>query len=240
MGNLFSTSKENKLEQLKKICTKYTNWYYGEHVFGICNDYLIVMKKHHDSIINENRENIFDKNYVKYTTNVLDVVAIYNINTLEQYFGTVSYVNKDFKVCFKSGCPVYADQYEFNKDNAGFDVGIAYYKTIERAFYARDLPLHYNGEWIEWYDNGQQMSTCNYCTIIDQIISFNSEPIYKKIKTGLYTKWYKNGNLAEVGEYSKDNRTGKWTFYDENGKIREEGEYSNGFRTGKWIKYNSD
>src|SRR5579872_1801093 len=162
MGNIFSTAKVNKLERLKQFCTKYTAD--AQYVYKTCSDCLIVMTKRSGSIINEDRDDIIDKLNAKYTTNVIDVIAVIDINTLKPCENIMYYIYKDFKVCFKAGGRAYADQNEFEKDNIA---GISYYKTIDRAFYDRIIPEHHNGEWIEWYNNGQKKSVCNYYTLLD-------------------------------------------------------------------------
>ena len=47
----------------------------------------------------------------------------------------------------------------------------------------------------------------------------------KRIKVGLWTTYYKNGQVWTIGDYKNNERSGKWIFYSEDGAVFEEKEY---------------
>lgn len=67
-----------------------------------------------------------------------------------------------------------------------------------------------------------------------------SEDGTKWIRDGLFTEYYKNGNIASTGIYENGLESGIWKDYHENGNIAAEGEYKDGEEVGKWIYYDEN
>ena len=49
--------------------------------------------------------------------------------------------------------------------------------------------------------------------------------------------YYKNGNVALIGNYKNGEREGEWKFYRENGKLEAIENYKNGKKEGEWKVY---
>ena len=64
-----------------------------------------------------------------------------------------------------------------------------------------------------------------------------SEDGIKWIRDGLFTEFYRNGNIASMGHYDNGLENGHWKDYHENGQIAAEGDYVNGKEIGKWTYY---
>lgn len=60
------------------------------------------------------------------------------------------------------------------------------------------------------------------------------------IRDGLFTEYYKNGNVASTGLYDNGFENGHWMDYHENGKIAAEGDFKNGKEFGKWSYYDEN
>lgn len=60
------------------------------------------------------------------------------------------------------------------------------------------------------------------------------------IREGLFTAYYRNGNIASTGLYVDGLENGHWKDYHENGQLAAEGDYANGKEVGKWSFYDED
>jgi antitoxin component YwqK of YwqJK toxin-antitoxin module len=232
--------KSNKpivtLEILKEQCKKYQS--IDGFVFKTANDilskkdiytkkWLIVMRKCDDTITNEIRYNILNKDYAKCRANKLKVIAIINMNKpslrKQCVVNSVAYSINNFvsrRTKYKVGHMVECDNFDWNFDEV-CSGGIHYFRTLEPAYFYRDLPLKYTGRWILRYNNGEKRSEGNYIDGISE---------------GLLMKWYDNGKIATEGNYINGKKNGKWNKRYDNGKIATEGNYINGKKEGKWIE----
>ena len=82
-----------------------------------------------------------------------------------------------------------------------------------------------NGEYIEYYKDGQISSRENY---------------KDNKRDGIWTFYYKNGNKFKEEEYKNGILDGKVIGYFKNGLIGKEGFQKNGKKDGEFIYYNED
>jgi antitoxin component YwqK of YwqJK toxin-antitoxin module len=223
--------------------------------------WLVIMVKIPKTKTNELRGNIANKFYAKFRANVLKVVKVINIDQPKK---TTSYIINDFKgkkTKYEVGKLVYADYYDddINKICTG---GIHYFKTLNAAYFYRDVPNDYNGIWIDRYDNGQKKSkgeyfngakinkwvywydsTCSKGTAGQKmaIETYSNDTDFgESIKFGEWIIWYPNGIKQSIGNYLYDRREGKWTEFYENGNKKDEGIYLYGKRKGKWFGWHDN
>ena len=60
------------------------------------------------------------------------------------------------------------------------------------------------------------------------------------IREGLFTDYYRNGNIASTGLYVDGLENGHWKDYHENGQLAAEGDYADGKEIGKWSFYDEN
>lgn len=197
------------------------------YVYKSCKkNWIIVMLPCKDTITNENRNNICDKNKAKYRASHLLVVMIFNkldpskiIYSIETKFSS----NK-ISTSYEVGKNVYPDKFDDNLDNI-CSSGIHYFKSLERAFYY-EIPDDYQGKYIIWYDNGNKRE--------ETFIIINNN---KLIFNGIYKKWYENGNLEEIGNYEMDELDGECICYYNNGNKKISATFYHGLREGPETKW---
>ena len=181
----------NNLDRLKHECKEYLNK--SEYVYKICSDHIVVMKKLQDTKTNENRNNVADSLYAKFRADKLFVVKILNINNIESIKKIVNN-NYKIKIIYKCDEIIIPDKFDENIDEV-CSSGIHYFKTIDAAFYYKELPRLFTGKWIYWHENGNKSYECEY---IDGK------------ETGKWISWYENKNKSSEGEYINGKLTGKW------------------------------
>ena len=82
----------------------------------------------------------------------------------------------------------------------------------------------FEGEWLEYYDNGQLKIKRNYK---DGILEGES-------------LWYhKNGQLESKGNFKDDEKEGEWLHYRRDGKLWRKYYYKEGKKDGKWTWYDT-
>lgn len=59
----------------------------------------------------------------------------------------------------------------------------------------------------------------------------------EKSDQGPYVRWYPDGQLVEVGQYEHGKRTGVWTNYHPNGQVAWRAKYADDVRDGPYISY---
>jgi Uncharacterized protein conserved in bacteria len=85
------------------------------------------------------------------------------------------------------------------------------------------------GNWTQWYDNGQKIYEGNY----KDLDKWGDPQL-----DGLYTGWYDNGEKRSYGTYKVGEKDGKWTYWYNNGQKMDEEIYKNGelITEKKWNK----
>jgi antitoxin component YwqK of YwqJK toxin-antitoxin module len=78
------------------------------------------------------------------------------------------------------------------------------------------------GIWTTYFPNGKPSSVAQFKA---------------GLRTGRWSKWYENGQLAENEGYANDKRDGLQTRYFPNGRKGSEETFANGERAGHWAKW---
>ena len=82
----------------------------------------------------------------------------------------------------------------------------------------------FEGEWLEYYENGQLKIKRNY----------------KDDKLEGESLWYhKNGQLESKGNFKDDKKEGEWLHYRSNGKLWRKYYYKDGKKDGNWTWYDT-
>ena len=90
------------------------------------------------------------------------------------------------------------------------------------------------GFWKTWNEEGTLIRTCNYKDEIskdDLLIALYAKEgskIFRGIKEGTFSTYYKTGEIESTGNYSADQINGEWRWYNENGSLSTIEQYSNG------------
>ncbi len=205
-------------------------------VYKLCNNkWLVIMKKLTDenseikTITNETRDNIIDPLYAKFRANLLKVILILNVeNGNIINFITNSYPDKtlctESTVLYEIDKLVISEKFD-NDLNKICTHGIHYFKSIEGAFFYRQIPLEFSGTWIRWYENGQR---------------FKEFEIKNGNLHGFYTDWHENKIIQSEGNYINGAREGHWTFWHDNGKRESEGRFHLNKKEGYWTFWYSN
>ena len=80
------------------------------------------------------------------------------------------------------------------------------------------------GEWLEYYENGQLKIKRNYKD--------------GKLE-GESLRYHKNGQLESKGNFKDDEKEGEWLHYRSNGKLWRKYYYKEGKKDGKWTWYDT-
>jgi antitoxin component YwqK of YwqJK toxin-antitoxin module len=248
------------LESIQRLCEKYSND--EKYVFKTCNnkphtsyhEYIVVMEKCKDTITNEDRKDIVDKNYAKYRANKLNVVEIFSVINLSSKDYVVNSWSDSKLLRYEIGKIVECDKFDENLDKV-CSGGIHYFKTIIPAYYHCAKPEKGHSKYMDWYENGRQKYEINY---------------YNGILNGFWKTWNNNDgkSLSVEGEYQCGKRIGKWieryrggqikshsiykyekleyekivceyTEYYENDQKRRQGVYENNKKVGTWSSWDS-
>lgn len=271
------------MDNLAKITKYYKKFIKNKnYVYKLCNDvlskkdhnkkWLVILKFLPETKTNELRNNVSDKAFAKFRADKLEVVKIININDPKK---TKKYIVSEFikndeiiiKTLYMVGEIVEPEYYD-EKINSICSGGIHYFRTLERAYYYRELPPDYTGIWKAWYDNGNINHECNYLNntgnkpfLEKGIIGQSSAIIQTQINVywidyyetggkkaegklinykrhGKWLQYYPNGHNSMIGEYLNGVEHGLFTNFNENGKKKSEGHYVNGFEEGEWYVWN--
>jgi hypothetical protein len=148
-------------ELLGQVIERYTCFGEKYHYKLCLEKYLIITEDTENTINNETRKNIINKDYANYRASEQKTIDIININDFNDkpefinnsYFDAVN--NVPFTVQYRIGSITKAEN--FNHDIASvFTGGIHYYKKPERALFNRNVPKDYTGGWIYWCSDGQK------------------------------------------------------------------------------------
>lgn len=100
----------------------------------------------------------------------------------------------------------------------------------------RDLEERINDreEALTWYEDGDIETKYSYI----YIPSYDGYSLERKVRNGLWRKFYKGGRLASEEEYVNGKEHGLRREWHENGQLSSEGEYVNGMKQGLWLEFN--
>jgi len=183
--------------------------------YKACRKSIVTLELLDDSINNEKRDGVIDKNYAKFRCDKAKVISITEVKTGEKIEKDISIFHHKFE--YKLGKIVKAFNFNFDLDIVCSE-GIHYFKTKEAAlswFYS-----YPDDGKISWYENGQK--------------KFEGTYINEK-KNGTWIKYYENGQKRREGTYINGKKYGKWIGYFVDGEKNFEGVFKDGNRDGKWI-----
>jgi antitoxin component YwqK of YwqJK toxin-antitoxin module len=108
--------------------------------------------------------------------------------------------NFENKLEYKIGKIIIPDDFDRNLEEVCSN-GIHYFLKLECAFYY-SLEEITNGEYLEWYENGQQLIKCTYTD---------------GKRNGEYLSWYENGQQYKKYTYTDGKLNGEylsWQWHD--------------------------
>jgi MORN repeat variant len=218
------------MDFIEQLVSKYPEK--DDYVFSSCSaDWLLVLKKLKkppnailkkivynfdivgtiqefipETITDEMRSDIKDRNYARFTTNALLVVDIIN-----------KFSNHLTKNCIYDGpCKNGQIIYSTNKSP-----NIYYFKNPEVAYYY-ELNKVENGLGKVWYNNGQLYIEWHENGQLERDTFGNNK------KNGLWKEWYKNGKPKKEYTYKDGKEDGLCKEWYENGQLRVEYTYKDG------------
>jgi antitoxin component YwqK of YwqJK toxin-antitoxin module len=166
------------------------------YVYKSCAEYIVILERLSDTITNENRNNITNKEYksfAKYRGNKFLVKDIFHKFDYTNKVSSISSSNFEHKLEYKIGKIIIPDNFDTNLEKVCSN-GIHYFLKLECAFYY-SLNKIQNGEYLEWYENGQQYIKCTYTD--------------GKLN-GEYLEWYENGQQYKKCTYTDNERNGEY------------------------------
>ena len=171
-------------------------------VYKACRKSIVTLELLDDTITNEKRDGVVDKNYAKFRCNKAKVINITYAETGETMTHDVSIYDNNFEYRVGKVITTY-----FNKNiNIVCTEGIHYFKTKEAAlswFYQQVYKTFPNGKWTKCHKNGQK----------------ESEGTYKDgKKDGKWTEWYEDGQKKLSGSYKNGTINRYCVLWDEDGR----------------------
>jgi antitoxin component YwqK of YwqJK toxin-antitoxin module len=216
---------EELLKQLTEELEEYIND--KKYVYKICGDFIVILEKLEDTLTNENRSNVSqkddDKLYAKYRANKLLVKEIINKYDLTKCENVMS-GGYAIQIEYKVNETVYPDNFDTNLEEV-CSSGIHYFLNLKSAFYYCLETENINGEYLNWYDNGQMYEKCNY---VDGKMN------------GEYLEWYSNGQMMIKGNYVDGKINGELLKWHSNGQIFVKCNYVDGKRNGEYLEWYGD
>jgi antitoxin component YwqK of YwqJK toxin-antitoxin module len=172
------------------------------------NNTLIILDIPSDSLYNMNRSDIVNKQFAKYRCSYAIVKEIIDLKSGEKMNETQSMNDKNFK--YSVGQKVVPNTFDTNLENI-CSSGIHFFLDKECAELYEHFPT--NGEYKNWYDNGQLLKHC----------------FYKNGKLdGEYKIWYDNEQLSRHCFYKNGKIDGEFKEWHSNGKLSTYYFYKNG------------
>lgn len=177
-------------------------------VYKSVGQYVISLKLDDECKTNENRKYIFDPMYAKNRCDRAYVVDILNKFTKE----SIDSIESDFDETFVYVRNKYITVDDYDASNEICSRGIHYYMSYEAAYF-HGLDKVENGEYLQFYDDGELFEKCNY---VNGLIH------------GLYESWYRNGQLYKRCNYVNGVIHGLCELWYENGQLEKKYKYING------------
>jgi antitoxin component YwqK of YwqJK toxin-antitoxin module len=215
------------------------------YVYKSCAEYVVILERLLDTITNENRNTIPNeqsKPFAKYRGNKFLVKEIFHKFDSTNKVSSISSSNFKKKLEYKIGKIIIPDNFDTNFKNVCSSV-IHYFLKLECAFYY-SLKKIQNGEYLEWYENGQQYIKCTYTDdkLNGEYLRWydNGKQQTKCIYTngkiyGEYLMWYNNGQQCIKCTYTNDKRNGEYLSWHDNGQQCIKCTYTNDKRNGEYL-----
>lgn len=205
------------LEYLRIIFNKYLD--NPLYVFKKCKDSIVVLKKLEDTITNESRSSVVDKNYAQFRGNKFYVEMIIDITLLQEKYEAANCIWRCKTIKYVRGTIVEEKDFDTDLENILAE-GIHYFLTFEPAYYCHIGKT--NGLYKGWYRNGQKNYVC----------------VYKNgLLDGLYEDWHENGTKRYECNYENGECHGKFEEWDENNQKISECTYEKGKYHGKYEEW---
>ena len=192
----------------------------GETIMGYkkaFDNHLVILEIPPSAKHNINRTNGKVKQFAKYRCSDAIVKDIVNLGTGE----SVNEARSIYDNCFKytRGQKTVPGVYDPDPENV-CGGGIHFFLDRKIAvLYKRTIT---EGEWKEWYDNGQ----------------LETQGFHKDGKReGDCKEWYDNGQLLSQGFFKDGKREGEWKEWHVNGKLYTQGFHKDGKREGEWNQW---
>jgi antitoxin component YwqK of YwqJK toxin-antitoxin module len=208
------------------------------YVYKSCADCVVILERLPDTVTNENRNNITNKEckfFAKYRGSKFLVKDIFHKFDSTKKVSSISSSNFENKLEYKIGKVIISDNFDINLEKVCSN-GIHYFLNLLCAFY---YSLHkiQNGEYLGWYDNGQQYIKCTYTDdkINEEYLSWNENGqqyikcTYTDDKINEeYLSWYENGQQYIKCTYTDGKLNGEYLSWNENGQQNIKCTYTNG------------
>jgi antitoxin component YwqK of YwqJK toxin-antitoxin module len=193
------------------------------YVYKSCADCVVILERLPDTVTNENRNNITNKEcklFAKYRGSNFLVKDIFHKFDSIKKVSSILNSNFENKLEYKIGKVIIPDDFDINLEEVCSN-GIHYFLKLECAFY---YSLHeiQNGEYLSWYDNGQQRKKCTYTD--------------GKLN-GEYLGWYENGQLYKECIYTNYNLNGEYLEWFINGQQSKKCTYTDGIKNGEYLEW---
>lgn len=181
------------------ICDEYADSYpqyfaTNEYVYGSVNNWMIVYKKVFFTKTNEDRPNIFNKEYATYLANKLRVIAIIDkfVHFLVVEEISFNHFNEILKLKVENVIKPTKSKLVFYKSYI-----VAHFQNIP----LEGRTITYTGPYKSYYDNGRLSSEGNY---IDSEKSGRWQYYYNIANTEKpdqksFSEMYDKGNIVRVG-----------------------------------------
>jgi len=186
------------------------------------NNILVTLQIPYDAKHNIDRKNISDKQYAKYRCShakVIDIIDLDNNTSIDKANSL-----HDSKFSYTLGQDVICDTFDTNLENVCSE-GIHFFLDKDRAtFHGINLD-YFQGEYKEWYDNGQLKI---HTTYKDGNID------------GEYKLWFQNGQLYVHTTYQNGKIYGEYKKWFQNGQLSIQTTYKNYIRNGKYLEWNKN
>ena len=151
----------------------------SSYVYKSCGNYIVTLQKLSDTVTNESRYSVMNRETAKYRTNKLKVISIQNKDNPKETLGLIENTSFSKKMTYRVNKIVSVDDFNMDLEKV-CSTGIHYFLDRDCAYYwEKEIT---DGKWINWYENGNKMSEGNY-------VAGNQD--------GKWIEWYENGNNRE-------------------------------------------
>jgi len=201
---------------------------------------------------NENRKDMYDKNFAKMRCSKAKVLRIYNMfDEKIEYNNAMSmpiFTHINIPVTYIKGEIVHPDSFDPNIDKVCSN-GIHYFLTKEVAFHFGMIDYDgYTGKVKRYYDNGRVRSSAHYVNgMLDGEITEYYENgrikihyTYRDGRNGEFTKYFDNGKLKLIDDYTNGKINGESRTYFYSGQLKSVGYHVDGKPDGEFVFYNKN
>lgn len=188
-------------------------------VYKSAQDCIVKLRLLEGTKTNLRRRGVVNSNHAKFRCNQAFVVSITRKMSDEQLLK----INSDCPVFFQYIVDETADEYRFDDDlDEVCTTGIHFFLTEETAFFYNLNIKNYNGEYLEYNDDG---------LLIKRLFYVDGK------REGEYLEYYDNGKLREKYSYVNGQREGEYLEYHKNGKLWIKCFYKNDRNDGECLVY---